>query len=149
MLLGELTTGSIDVGTTRVADGCLDADGGKGADKEVGSLGCRGLELGTLEVVELDEVDVGERPAREVTQSVELGGVVVHSPDEGVLVGGPTAGLLDVLLHDLVQAAKRVLADAGHEHVARGLHGGVERDGKGELLGLTGKATNHGHDSAG
>ena len=149
VLLRKLAAGRIDIRATRVANRGLNANGGKRTNEEFGLLGGGGLELGALEVVELDEVHVCESAAREVAERVELVGVVVHAADEGVLVRGPASGLLDVLLHGLVKAAESVLAHARHEQVARGLDGGVQRDGERELLGLLGKAANHGNDAAG
>lgn len=149
VLLRKLAAGRINVRATRVANRGLNANGGKRTNEKLGLLGGGGLELGALEVVELDEVHVREGAAREVAEGIELVGVVIHAADEGVLVRGPASGLLDVLLHDLVKAAERVLAHARHELVACGLDGGVQRDGERELLGLLGKAADHGNDAAG
>lgn len=149
MLLRQLATGGIDVVAARVADRGLDANLSKATHELLGTLGGGGLELGALEVIELDEVHMGKRATREVAQGVKLEVVVVDSPDEGVLVGRPAAGGLDVLGHGVMQPCEGVLLDARHDGVARRLDGGMQRDGQRELLGLLGKAANHGNDAAG
>ena len=149
MLLRKLTARGVDVIAARVPDGGLDANLGEPANKLIGTLLRGGLELGSLEVVELNQVDVSKGPAGEVAKGLELGVVVVHATNEGVLVGWSSASGLDVLAHDLVKSLERVLLDARHDEVSRGLDGRVKRDGQRELLGLLGEATNHGNNTAG
>ena len=149
MLLRKLTARGVDVIATRVPDGGLDANLSKPANKLIGALLRGGLELGPLEVVELDQIDVSKGPAGEVAKGLELGVIVVHATNEGVLVGWPSASGLDVLAHDLMKSLERVLLDARHDEVARGLDGRVKRDGQRELLGFLGEATNHGNNTAG
>lgn len=66
VLLRELPTSCVDVGAAGVTNRRLDTDGRKGTNELVRPLRRRGLELGALKVIELNEVDVCEGPAREV-----------------------------------------------------------------------------------
>ena len=91
---------------------------------------------------------MGERSLAEVAEGLELGLRIVDPADEGVLVGGSPARLVHVLAHRVVEVHEGVLANAGHEGVSRLLNGRVERHGKGELLGLVGKAHDLGDDAA-
>ena len=149
MLLRKLAACGVDVVAARVPDGGLDANLGEPANKLIGTLLRGGLELGSLEVIELNQVDVSKGPASEVAKGLELGVIVVHTTNEGILVGRPSAGGLDILAHNLMKSLERVLLDARHDEVSRGLDGRVKRDGKRELLGLLGEATNHGNNTAG
>lgn len=148
MLLLQLSTGSVDIVAARVADGCLHAVHLQALLERLDLLHGGGLHEGGGRVVQRDEVDVAERAAAEVDQGFHLGVRVVDSLNHGELIGGAAAGFFDVLLNGLMEARQRVLLDAGHKLVARALHGGVERDGKGELLGKLGESTDAGDDTA-
>lgn len=92
---------------------------------------------------------MAQRALTEVDQRLHLGIRVVDTVDHGKLVARSAARLLDVQLDGLVQAGERVLLHAGHELVARGLYGGVQRDGERELLGKLGEPSDTGDDTAG
>ena len=110
----ELATCSVDVSTAGISHRCLNTDGCKLTNKVLSALGRRGPKARTLDVVELDEVDVREGSATEICESVELGRSVVDAADHGVLVRGATTSPLDVLSHRRVEVKQRVLLDAGH-----------------------------------
>ena len=92
---------------------------------------------------------MAESALAEVAKSEHLRVGVVHTVDHRVLVRGAATGLLDIILQRLMQAQKRVLLYTGHELVARALDGGMERDGKGELLRELGELANTGDNAAG
>ena len=66
-----------------------------------------------------------------------------------VLIGRAAASLLGVELKRLVKAKQRVLLNTGHELVARRLDGGMQGNGKRELLWDVGKFANSGNNAAG
>ena len=84
-----------------------------------------------------------------IAEGSDLVVTVVDAPDEGILIAWTPTGLVDVLVHDVVEVDERVLHDARHEHVPGPLYGRVERHGEGELLGFVGKPLYHGNDAAG
>lgn len=147
--LGELSASCIDIVAARVSHSSFNANTRKGPDKHVSLFGGGRLEARALKVVQLDEVNVSKRATGEVAQGIKLVHVVVDTADEGVLIRRAAASPVDILEHDVVKMAKRVLLDARHERVARCLDGRVERHGKGELLGLSREPPDHRDDATG
>ena len=92
---------------------------------------------------------MAKRALAEVAKGEHLRVGIIHTVDHRVLVRGAATGLLDIILQRLMQAQKRVLLYTGHELVTRALDGGMERDGKGELLGELGELANTGDNAAG
>ena len=145
----QLTTGRVDVVAAGIADRGLDAAGLKTALKIFDLVNRRRLERAALDIVELDQIDVTQSPLAEVAKRLHLGVRVVDAFDHGVLVGWAATRLLGIELQCLMQAQQRVLFNARHDLVARGLDGGVQRDGERELLGNVGKLTDAGNNAAG
>ena len=137
--LTQLAAGGIDVGAAGVADRRLDAHAGEAVDELLGLLGRRRLEGGARDLIQLDDVDVAERPAAEIAERIDFLIGVVHAADQSILVGRAPAGLVDVFAERRVEVHERETAYARHEGVARLLDGGVQRDGERELLGLVGE----------
>lgn len=100
-------------------------------------------------VVELNEIDVAERPGAEVDQSLHLGIGVVDAVDHGKLVRWAAAGLLNIELDGLVEPGKRVLLHARHELVACSLDGRVQRNRKRKLFGKLSESANAGDNATG
>ena len=92
---------------------------------------------------------MAQRALAEVAERLHLGVGVIDALDHGVFVCRTAAGLFGVELKGLVKAQKRVLLNARHELIARGLNGRVQRDGERELLGNVGKLANTRNDAAG
>lgn len=149
MTLLELSARGVDVVAAGVADRRLDAVHLQALLQGLDFFHRRRLHQAAGRVVELDEVHVAQRTLAEVDQRFHLGVRIVDAIDHGELVARTTSGLLDVQLDGLVQAGERVLLHTGHELVARGLYGGVQRDSERELLGKFGKAADAGDDTAG
>lgn len=147
--LRKLAASSVDIVAARVPDGGLDTNLREPTNKHLSLLLGRWLKLRSFEVIELNEIDVRQSSAAEITEGVELGLRIVNTADEGILVRRATTSGLYILAHDFVKVRERVLLHAGHENVARCLNGGVEGDGEGELLRLLGEAPDHRNDSAG
>ena len=109
----------------------------------------RRLERAALDVVKLNQVNVAQRSLAEVAERLHLGIRIVNAFDHGILIGRAAASLLGVELKRLVKAKQRVLLNTGHELIARRLNGGMQRNGKRELLGDIGKFANTGNNAAG
>lgn len=148
-VLAQLAAGCIDIGAARVADGRLDAYLIEGSDELSGTCIRCGLERRVFHIVELDDVDVCKVIAAEIAEGPEFLVAVVHTIDQGVLVGRPAPGLVHIFAHDLIEVYERVLLYTGHENIAGVLYRGVQGNGKGELLRLTGEFLDHGNDAAG
>ena len=116
--LFQLAAGGIDVTAARVADGGLDAVHDETALQGLDLLDRRGFEWAVGDVVQLNEVDVAERPLAEVDQGLHLGVCVVHAVDHRVLIARPPSGLLGVGLQGLMEAEEGELLHTGHELVA-------------------------------
>ena len=101
--LPELTTCGINVRAAGVSDGGLNTHRGEPPYEVLSTKIGRRSELGPLDLVELDEVDVRERALAEITERLELGIGVVDATNEGILIGGASSGLVDVLSHHVVE----------------------------------------------
>ena len=88
---------------------------------------------------------MAQRALAEVAERLHLGIRIVNAFDHGILIGRAAASLLGVELKRLVKAKQRVLLNTGHELIARRLNGGMQRNGKRELLGDIGKFANTGN----
>ena len=84
-----------------------------------------------------------------ITEGSDLVVAVVNASDEGVLIAWAPSGLVDVLVHDVIEVDERVLSNTRHKHIPSPLHSRVKRHGQGELLGFVGKPLYHGNDAAG
>lgn len=62
---------------------------------------------------------MGERALAEIAERLKLVVGIVDPANEGILVGGTAAGLVDVLAHGTVEVEQRILLHARHEDVAR------------------------------
>ena len=145
----QLTASGINIIAARITDRGLDATRLKAALKILDLMNRRRLERATLNVVKLNQVDVTQRSLAEVAKRLHLGVCVIDAFDHGVLIGWAAARLFGVELQCLMKAQERVLLDARHKLVARGLDSGVQGNGKRELLGDVGKFANTGNNAAG
>lgn len=118
----ELTTGSIDIIASGIANGRLDAMHGKAALKSLHLLDGGRLERAVRDVVQLDEIHMAQRTLTEVDERLHLGIRIVDAVDHGELVRGATTGLLGVVLQRLMKTEQGVLLNTGHQLVARGLN---------------------------
>lgn len=92
---------------------------------------------------------MAQRSLAEVAERLHFGIRIVDAFDHGILIGRAAAGLLGVELKRFVKAKQRVLLNTGHELIARRLDGGMQGNGKRELLGDVGKFPNTGNNAAG
>lgn len=145
----QLTAGRVDIVAARITDRGLDAARLKTALKIFNLMDRRRLERAALDVVKLNQVDVAQRALAEVAERLHLGIRIVDAFDHGILIGRAASRLLGVELKRLMKAQERVLLDARHNLVARGLDSGVQGNGKRELLGDVGKFANTGNNAAG
>ena len=99
----ELTTSCVNVSAAGVPDGRLDADLAKFAYEVLRALGGGGLELRAWNRVQLNDVYVRQGVAAELAEVVQFLVGVVDALDEGVLIGRPTAGLINVFTHGVIQ----------------------------------------------
>ena len=145
----QLSASGVNIVTTGVTNRGLDATGLKTPLKILNLMNRRRLERAALDVVKLNEVNVAQRSLAEVAERLHLGIRIVYAFDHGILIGWAAASLFGVELKRLVKAEQRVLLNTGHELVARRLDGGVQGNGKRELLGDVGKFANAGNNTAG
>ena len=91
---------------------------------------------------------MAQRATAEGDEGAQLTVSVVDAVHECILVRRTATRGLGVGDDGVTQALERVLLHARHDFVARLLHGGVQRDGKRELLRLGGEATDLGEQAA-
>lgn len=144
----QLTAGGINIIAARITDRGLDATRLKAALKILDLMNRRRFERAALDVVKLDQVDVTQRSLAEIAERLHFGVRIVDAFDHGILIGRAAARLLGVELKRLVKAEQRVLLNTGHELIARRLDGGMQGNGKRELLGDVGKFANTGNNTA-
>lgn len=144
----ELTAGGIDIVAARITNSRLHSMHSESTLKSFDFLDGRRLERAIGDVVQLDEVHVAQRTLAEIDERLHLGIGVVDAIDHGELVRRTTPGILRVILQRLVKAKQGVLLHTGHQLVARGLNGGVQGDGEGELLVDLAEAIDAGDDAA-
>ena len=145
----QLTAGSVDIFAAGITDRGLDTARLKTALKIFDLVNRRRLERAALDVVKLNQVNVAQRSLAEVAERLHLGIRIVDAFDHGILIGRAASRLLGVELKRLMKAQERVLLDARHNLVARGLDSGVQRHGECKLLGNVSKLANTGNNAAG
>lgn len=145
----ELAACGIYVAAAGVADGRLHAMHGESTLERFDLLNGRRTEWAVGNVVELNEVDVAERPRAEVDKSLHLRVRVIDAIDHGELICRAAPSLFDVELDSLMESKERVFFDPRHELIAGALNRGVKGDGKRELLGKLGESADARDDAAG
>lgn len=145
----QLTAGSVDVVAPRITNRGLDAARLKATLKILDLMDRRRLERAALDIVKLNQVNVTERSLTEVAECLHFGVRVVDALDHGVFISWAATRLLGVELQCLMQTQQRVLFNARHEFIARGLDGGVQRNGERKLLGNVSKFADAGNNAAG
>ena len=145
----ELAACGVYVAAARVADGCLHAMHGESTLERFDLLDGRRTKWAVGNVIELNEVDVAERPRAEVDKSLHLRVRVIDTIDHGELICRAAPGLFDVELNGLMKAKERIFFDPRHELVAGALNRRVKGDGKRELLGKFGESADARDDAAG